>query len=96
MKEVANHRKKLNGRRLDYDYKRSKMNSGSKGVTEHEVQISNEKLEKSIPKDDGTSTEQNSSALNSPMLSQSVGGGPMLTPEHNPFFDIGDNVMITR
>ena len=48
MKDVANHRKKLNGRRLDYDYKRSKMNSGSKGVTEHEVQISNEKLEESI------------------------------------------------
>ena len=44
----AHHRKKLNGRRLDYDYKRGKLKSGSKGVTEDEVQMSYEKLEESI------------------------------------------------
>ena len=48
IKEVAHHRKKLNGRRLDYDYKRGKLKSGSKGVTEDEVQMSYEKLEESI------------------------------------------------
>ena len=48
IKEVAHFRKKLNGRRLDYDYKRGKLKSGSKGVTEDEVQASYEKLEESI------------------------------------------------
>merc|ERR1712168_913891 len=48
IKEVAHHRKRLNGRRLDYDYKRGKLKSGSKGVTEDEVQLSYEKLEESI------------------------------------------------
>ena len=48
IKEVAHFRKKLNGRRLDYDYKRGKLKSGSKGVTDDEVQASYEKLEESI------------------------------------------------
>jgi len=48
IKEVNHHRKKLNGRRLDYDYKRGKMKSNSKGVTEEEVNQSYEKLEESI------------------------------------------------
>ena len=59
-----------------------------------------EKLEKA--KDEAPSdeiTKENQSHLDSPILSPQrgiVGGGPMLTPEHTPFFDIGDNVMITR
>ena len=48
IKEVAHFRKKLNGRRLEYDYKRGKLKSGSKGVTDDEVQASYEKLEESI------------------------------------------------
>ena len=48
IKEVMHHRKKLNGRRLDYDYKRGKLKSGSKNVSEEEVQASYEKLEESI------------------------------------------------
>ena len=48
IKEVAHFRKKLNGRRLDYDYKRGKLKSGSKGVTDDEVHASYEKLEESI------------------------------------------------
>lgn len=48
IKEVNHHRKKLNGRRLDYDYKRGKLKGGSKAVSEDEVQQSYEKLEESI------------------------------------------------
>ena len=48
MKEVAQQRKKLNSRRLDYDYKRGKAKANSKGVTEDDVNISYEKLEESI------------------------------------------------
>jgi len=48
IKEVAHFRKKLNGRRLDYDYKRGKLKAGSKGVTDDEVHASYEKLEESI------------------------------------------------
>lgn len=48
IKEVLHHRKKLNGRRLDYDYKRGKLKANSKGVTEEEVNQSYEKLEDSI------------------------------------------------
>ena len=45
---MLHHRKKLNGRRLDYDYKRGKLKANSKGVTEDEVNQSYEKLEESI------------------------------------------------
>lgn len=48
IKEVLHHRKKLNGRRLDYDYKRGKLKANSKGMTEDEVNQSYEKLEESI------------------------------------------------
>ena len=53
-----------------------------------------EKLEKAkdeVPTDEIAKEPQ----LDSPILSPQRGGGPMLTPEHAPFFDIGDNVMIT-
>ena len=53
-----------------------------------------EKLEKAkdeVPSDEIAKEPQ----LDSPILSPQRGGGPMLTPEHAPFFDIGDNVMIT-
>ena len=54
-----------------------------------------EKLEKA--KDEVQSDEiTKETHLDSPILSPQRGGGPMLTPEHAPFFDIGDNVMITR
>ena len=53
-----------------------------------------EKLEKA--KDEVQSDEITKEPnLDSPILSPQRGGGPMLTPEHTPFFDIGDNVMIT-
>jgi len=53
-----------------------------------------EKLEKA--KDEVQSDEITKEPnLDSPILSPQRGGGPMLTPEHAPFFDIGDNVMIT-
>lgn len=53
-----------------------------------------EKLEKA--KDEVQSDEiTKETHLDSPILSPQRGGGPMLTPEHAPFFDIGDNVMIT-
>ena len=48
IKEVFHHRKKLNGRRLDYDYKRGKLKASSKGMTDEEVNQSYEKLEESI------------------------------------------------
>jgi len=48
IKDVNHHRKKLNGRRLDYDYKRGKLKQNSKGMTEEEVNQSYEKLEDSI------------------------------------------------
>ena len=53
-----------------------------------------EKLEKA--KDEVQSDEiTKEPPSDSPILSPQRGGGPMLTPEHAPFFDIGDNVMIT-
>jgi len=53
-----------------------------------------EKLEKAkdeVQRDEITKE----TTLDSPILSPQQGGGPMLTPEHAPFYDIGDNVMIT-
>eukprot|EP00050_Salpingoeca_kvevrii_P005842 m.285930 g.285930 ORF g.285930 m.285930 type:complete len:339 (+) comp11478_c0_seq1:2692-3708(+) len=47
IKEVMKHRKKLQGRRLDYDYKRRKQQGGKSSVTEADIRIAEQKLEES-------------------------------------------------
>lgn len=47
LREIAKHRKKLEGRRLDFDYKRRKMQSGKSNITEAEVKIAEQKMEES-------------------------------------------------
>ncbi|XP_064609012.1 endophilin-A3-like isoform X2 [Liolophura sinensis] len=47
LKEVNHHRKKLSGRRLDYDCKRRKKEKGGSNVGEEEIRISEEKFEES-------------------------------------------------
>jgi len=44
LKEIQHHRKKLESRRLDFDYKKNK---GAKGVPEEELQVAEEKFDES-------------------------------------------------
>eukprot|EP00051_Salpingoeca_urceolata_P026635 m.477993 g.477993 ORF g.477993 m.477993 type:complete len:340 (-) comp21007_c0_seq1:292-1311(-) len=47
LKEIAKHRKKLEGRRLDFDYKRRKAMAGKTSISEADIKIAEQKLEES-------------------------------------------------
>lgn len=47
LKEIMKHRKKLEGRRLDYDYKRRKAVQGKTSISDADIKIAEQKLEES-------------------------------------------------
>jgi endophilin-A len=47
IKEIMKHRKKLEGRRLDYDYKRRKQTGGKSSVSDADIKIAESKLDES-------------------------------------------------
>ncbi len=47
VKELMKHRKKLEGRRLDYDYKIRKREGGKTSITDADVKIAEQKMEES-------------------------------------------------
>jgi endophilin-A len=47
LKEISKHRKKLEGRRLDFDYKRRKQTGGKTSVTEADIKLCEQKMEES-------------------------------------------------
>jgi len=47
LREIMKHRKKLEGRRLDYDYKRRKQQGSKTSVTDAEIKVCEQKMEES-------------------------------------------------